>query len=154
MAVTYYCLGDSDQKTFVHVWFRPKNISISQLNPSIWKSWIRRVDRISQPEKSHNQCAFTIGFWWCIKSCLFLLRGVLEWVEGGDPPACSSRAGPLKKCIPWWIWEHGHRRHWLRTHSSTYRGSGLCSCHHSSRASIPNSYTKGPLPESVQCQSI
>ena len=26
MAVTYYCLGDSDQKTLEHVWYRLKNI--------------------------------------------------------------------------------------------------------------------------------
>lgn len=126
MAVTYHCLGDNGQKTFVHVWCRPKNISNLWLKPFNMKI----VDLESGP-LSHNQrnagvhSLLVFLFWWCIKSCLFLLRGVLEWVEGRDPPACSSWAGPLKKCIPWWIWEHGHRRHWLRTHSNKYRGPGV-----------------------------
>lgn len=154
MAVTYYCLGDSDQKTLEHVWYRLKNIP--------FPSWTLQYEnrRSGEWTISHNQrnagahSLLVFLFWWCIKSCLLLLRGVLEWVEGGDPPACSSWAGPLKKCIPWWIWEHGHRRHWLRTHSNKNRGLGLRSCYHSSRASISNSCTRGPLPQSVQCQGI
>lgn len=111
MTRKYLYMFGTDQKYF-HLMVEPFNMKIVDLESGLYLT--------TREMPVHSPLVFL--FWWCIKSCLLLLRGVLERVEGGDPPACSSWAGPLKKCIPWWIWEHGDWRHWLRTHSNKYHG--------------------------------
>lgn len=59
MAVTYYCLGDSDQKTFVRVWYRQKKYFHLMVEPFNMKI----VDLESGPYFTTREMPVCIHYW-------------------------------------------------------------------------------------------